>query len=133
VIVGEDPDTGRRVSHRTELSQLVAAQADSNRADWEHVTATSLHTEPPDLLHHSGGVGYRFGIGHRVQRRESAKSGGGGAASNGLGVLPPRFPQMCVQVYQAGQRDQAVCINDVPAPPRKTAADAEIGDNPIFD
>jgi hypothetical protein len=109
-VVGEHADPGGRVGHRAQLGQPLAAQADGDRAYREHVAVPGLAAQPPDLLHHAGGVGDRVGVGHRVHGGEPAQRGGQRPGLHGLGVLAAGLAQVGVQVHQAGQRHQAVGV-----------------------
>ena len=111
-VVGEDPDAGGGVGHRAELGELLAVQADRDRADWPDVDVPGLVAEPPDLLHHAGRVGDRLGVGHRVHCRVPAERGGPGTGLDGLGILPAWLTQVRVQVNEAGQRDKAAGVED---------------------
>ena len=102
-VVGEDPDPGGGVGHRTELGEPLAAEPDGDRADREDVAVPGLAAQPPHLLDDTGGVGDRVGVGHRVHRGEAAERRGLGAGLDGLGVLAAGLAQVGVQVDQAGQ------------------------------
>ena len=122
-VVGEDPDPGGGVGHRAELGELLAVQADGDRADRADVDVPGLLAEPPDLLDDAGRVGDRLGVGHRVHRRVAAERGGAGAGLHGLRVLAARLAQVRVQVDEAGQRDQAGRVEDGRAGRGQAAAD----------
>ena len=130
-VVGEHPHPGRRVGHRAQLGQLLAVQADGHRADRAHVAVAGLAAEPPDLLDHAGGVGDRLGVGHRVHGGEPAEGGGRRTALDGLGVLAAGLAQVGVQVDQAGQRDQALGVDDLGARGAEPAAD--LGDRAVLE
>ena len=124
-VVGEDPHPRGGVGHRAELGQLLAAQADGDRADRVDVAVAGLAAEAPDLLDDAGGVGDRVGVGHRVHGGEAAERGGPGAGLDGLGVLAAGLAQVGVQVDQAGQRDQPVGVDDRRRP---VSGGADLGD-----
>ena len=122
-VVGEHPHPRGGVGHRAELGEPLAGQPDGDRADRVDVAVAGLAAEPPDLLDDAGGVGDRVGVGHRVDGGEAAQRGGPGAGLDGLGVLAARLAQVGVQVDQAGQRDQAVGVDDLGAVRRQAGAD----------
>ena len=129
-VVGEHPDPGRGVGHRAELGEPLARQPDGDRADREDVAVAGLAAQPPDLLDDAGGVGDRVGVGHRVHGGEAAQRRGLGAGLDGLGVLAARLAQVGVQVDQAGQRDQAVGVDDLGAASASSAG-ADLGDHAV--
>jgi hypothetical protein len=112
-VVGEDPHPGGRAGHRAELGQLLAGQPDGDGADRLHVDQAGLAAQPPDLLDDAGGVGDRRRVGHREDGRVAAEGRGARAGLDRLGVLAARFPQVGVQVDQAGQGDQTGGVDDL--------------------
>ncbi len=91
--------------HGAQFGELLALQADGDRADGLHVAVAGLPAEPPDLLDHAGGVGDGEGVGHGVHGGEAADGRRPGAGEDGLGVLAAGLAQMGVEVDQAGQQD----------------------------
>ena len=110
-VVGENPYLRRRCRHGAQLGQLPSAQADRDRADGLHVDQAGLPAQPPDLLDHPGGVGDRRGVRHRAHRGIAADRRGPRPGLHGLGVLPAGFPQVRVQIDEAGQGHQAGSVD----------------------
>ena len=67
------------------------------------------------LFDDAGVVGDRGGVGHGVHRGEAADRGRPGAAQHGFAVFEARLTQVGVQVDQAGEREQAVGVDDAGA------------------
>jgi hypothetical protein len=122
-VVGEHPDPGSRIGHRTELGQLVALQSHGNRADRLDVGMAGFPAQPPDLLDHARRVGDRLGVRHRVHRGEAAERRGGGAGLDRLRVFTARLTQVRVQVDEAWQRDQPGGVDDLRVPGVQARAD----------
>ena len=114
-VIGEHSDARRRVRHCAELGEPLAGEPDRHRADRMNVAVAGLLTESPDLLDDAGDIRDRIGVGHRVHRGEAAERSSTRAGLDGLGVLATRLPQVGVQVDEAGQRDQAVGVDDLRA------------------
>ena len=86
-------------------------EPDGDRADRPHVAVAGRLAEVPDLLDHTGRVGDRVGVGHRVDRGEATACGRARAGLDRLGVLAAGLAQVGVQVDQAGQGDQPVGVD----------------------
>ena len=128
-VVAEHPDGGGRVGHGAELGQPLAAQADGDCPDGADVDPAGPAAEPPHLLDDARGVGHRVGVGHGVHGGEAAEGGGAAAGLDGLGVLPPGFAQVRVQVDEPGQGDQAVGVDHLRAVGVQVIGDP--GDHPV--
>src|ERR1022692_1163735 len=124
-------DTHRPSSEKTLTRAAESAIAPSSASRLPAMPA--LTAQPPDLLDDPGGIGYRLGVGHRVHRREPAERGRGSAGGDGLGVLPAWFPQVRVQVNQAGQRDKPAGVKYLAADSLPSGVRAELGDHAAGD
>lgn len=110
-VVGEDGDARGGLVHGAQLGELLALQADGDRADGLHVAVTGLLAQAPDLLDDAGGVGDREGVRHGEHGGVAAGGGGAGAGEDGLGVLAAGLAQVGVQVDEAGE-DLALGLDD---------------------
>ena len=104
-VVGEDPHP--EAVELAEGGQLLAGPALGDAGRGDHV-AGGVAPEPQHLLHHRGGVDRRVGVGHGHQRGVPAEGAGPGAGLDGLGVLPAGFPEVGVEVDEAGGDDAPV-------------------------
>ncbi len=131
-VVGEDPDTGRRVGHRAELGEPLPREAHRHRTDRPDVDPAGAPAEPPHLLDDPGGVGDGRGVRHRVDGGEPAEGGRLRAGLDGLGVLPAGLAQVGVQVDEAraGATSPSASTTRVAG---VRQAPAYLGDDPVPD
>ena len=129
-IVGEHPDARGRVGHGAELGEPGAGQPGGDRAHRLDVAVPCRAAEPPDLLHHSGGIGDGFGIGHGVHGGEAAQGRGAGAGLDRLSVLTARLAQVSVQVHQTRQGHQAARVEHAGAGLAQPGPDGRDGRRP---
>src|SRR5699024_2534740 len=106
-------------------------EAHRDRPDRLDVAVPVLPAEPPDLFDHTGRVGHRVGVGHRVYAREAARGSCQRAGLDGLGVLAAGLAQVGVQVHQTRQHDQAGRLEHVRITGVETHAD--LGDDRPLD
>ena len=127
-VVGEEPHFRIGVHHHAEFGEFFARQAFGDGSHRVHVAqadglALVPHGFGDDRLVHD-----RVGVCHGEHRCEPAFRGGGRTGGDGFGVFPAGFPQVHVDVHQAGQEH---IIFPVDHPVSRGGGGADLGDDPV--
>ena len=111
-VVGEDTDLRARTGHRAERCEVLTFQALGNGTDGANLDPVGLLTQAQHLIDDGRRVLRGRRVGHRVHGRVAANRSRARAGKDGLGVLPARLAQVSVNVDEAGQGDEAFCVDD---------------------
>ena len=103
-VVGEQTHLCQTGSHQPHLGELAALETHRHRTDRMHIAQTDLLAALPDVVGDDRAVGDRIGVGHREHRGVAAESRCCRTGFDILGILPPRFAEMGMQVDQSGQQ-----------------------------
>ena len=91
---------------------MLAFQALGDGTDGTHLDPVGLLAQPKHLVDDGRGVLRGRRVGHRMHGRVAADGSRARAGEDGLGVLPARLAQVGVNVDEAGQSDEAFCVDD---------------------
>ena len=93
------------------VDELRALRAPRHRGDGQDVGQTGPPGFGQDALRDLGPVVDGIGVGHGADRRESAADGRPDAGGDGLLGLVTGFPQMDVEVDEAGDKDETAGVD----------------------
>ncbi len=102
-VVGEQADAG--IGELTERGELLTTATDRDAPAGIDVAEPGSDPCVTNELDDAASVGRRLGVGHRHHGRVAAEGGRAAARPDRLGILATRFPQMGVEVDEAGGDD----------------------------
>ena len=109
-VIAEHPNRCSARRHGAEFGQLLTLQPDGDSTHRANVHDAGFYSPTPYLLDHTGGVGNRRGVRHRVHTGEAAHRRRLRPRRDRLCVLAARFPKVGVQIHEAGDDRAAGCI-----------------------
>jgi hypothetical protein len=107
-VVGERDGAGRR--ELDEIRELLALPPARDRRDREHARGLRRRAARDELGDEARRVDGRLGVRHRADRGEPAGQCRARTGGDRLRFLEARLAQMCVQVDEAGCRDEAASL-----------------------